>query len=351
MLHNTVLCSFPGNTSVTAGTSPFPLSDMKVIVLRRTTIKFLCFSGDKCNAGNNSLNVVILHACCQEYPTSGSFENVPSSTIYGGGACNCATGSKQVPGMLSQVRFLGLFNSWPSTTWAIMCAMWDKSKQVLSRLHSSSWWQEGESLNFWICLLLLKGTQSVPLPSVLPSCLLLLLLSFIYFYASLQSSLCSLSWCVLLSCCWWCCWTQVLDSLGNDSQTSWWQNRHFHHSWLVSQRGGQTSIPHAYRQILFFVLLFSLVGVMFLFVDLMQLQTYLRIHSLSTNLSPTSGTLKLLSGTAGVFMVLLMLFVSYPFVFLFVIVCYGWCFSKWKGFLFSHCMLFLNEQTLWQVAR
>ena len=48
--------------------------------------------------------------------------------------------------------------------------------------------------------------------------------------------------------------------LGNGSQTSWWQNRHFHHSWLVSQRGGQTSIPHAYRQILFFVLLFSLVG-------------------------------------------------------------------------------------------
>ena len=39
--------------------------------------------------------------------------------------------------------------------------------------------------------------------------------------------------------------------LGNNPQTSWWQNRHFHHSWLISQRGGQTSNSHAYRQILF----------------------------------------------------------------------------------------------------
>ena len=43
------------------------------------------------------------------------------------------------------------------------------------------------------------------------------------------------------------------------------------------------------------------------------------MHFLPTNLSPTSGTLKLLSGPAGVSMVLSMLFVSYLFAFFYLI--------------------------------
>ena len=121
--------------------------------------------------------------------------------------------------------------------------VWQTQNKFLSRLHLSLfWWQEGESLNFWILFAVLKRTQSVLLPSgLLPSV-------FCLFFCTLQSYPCSFELMRLASCWWWGCWTQVLDSLGNDSQTSWWQNRHFHHS---SQRRGQTNIPHAYRQILF----------------------------------------------------------------------------------------------------
>ena len=116
--------------------------------------------------------------------------------------------------------------------------------------HSSFWWQEGEFMNFWILFVIVEEDTVSPTSFSAAA-----FLSFAYLHPYNLFRV-ALSWCTLLSCWWWGCWTQSLNSLGNDSQTSWWQNRHFHHS---SQRRGQTSIPHAYRQILF--LLFSLVAV------------------------------------------------------------------------------------------
>ena len=76
---------------------------------------------------------------------------------------------QEVPGMPSQVCFLAFFNSWPSTTWAIIC---DKLKQVPQAapfIHHDD--KKGSPWTSGLCLLLLKRTQSVPLPSVLLSCL------------------------------------------------------------------------------------------------------------------------------------------------------------------------------------
>ena len=68
------------------------------------------------------------------------------------------------------------------------------------------------------------------------------------------------------------------------------------------------------------------------------------MHSLSMNLSPTSGTLKLLSGAAGVSMKLLMLFVSISLCSCLVLCVVDDAFSNEKRFfLFS---FLLNEQTL-----
>ena len=111
---------------------------------------------------------------------------------------------------------------------------------------------EGEFLNFWTLLVVVEeDTVSSTYFSATA------FLSF-YFLHPFNLLHVALSRSTLLSCCWWWgCWTQVLDSLGNDSQNSWWQIHHFHHS---SQRGGQTSIPHAYRQILFLSCCSNLLG-------------------------------------------------------------------------------------------
>ena len=142
---------------------------------------FLWFRRDKCNAHNNLPSC--MHAV-KNIPPLQPFENVPSSTICGSKCFTIVSKKQEVPEKLSQVCFIGLFfNNWPSTSWAIMCVMWDKLKQVLQAAPSFIfWWQKGSSWTSGLCLLLLKRTQSVPLTSVLlPSCL------FIFYIPSIFS--------------------------------------------------------------------------------------------------------------------------------------------------------------------
>ena len=172
---------------------------------------FLCFSGDKCNAENNSLSVAILHACCQEYPTSATlWECSIKHNLWKQVLCNYVTSRRRCQECSHRSVFLVFFNNWPSTAWAIMCDVWDKLKQVPQQAASFFiLWQEGELMNFWNLLLLLKRTQSV---HFLQCCCLPAF--FFFFYTSYNLLPCSLSWCTLLFCCWWWgCWTQSFDIL------------------------------------------------------------------------------------------------------------------------------------------
>ena len=126
--------------------------------------------------------------------------------------------------------------------------MWDKLKQVpqqtASLIHLLV--TEGEFLNFWILFVVIVEGGTVS-PTSFSAAFCLFCNLFHVVWADVPCFL------VVDEAAELKFWTPF----ENNSQTSWWQNHHFHHS---SQRGGQTSIPHAYRQILFLSCCSNLLG-------------------------------------------------------------------------------------------
>ena len=130
----------------------------------------LCLSGDKCNADNNSLSISILHACCQEYPTSVTFWECPiKHNLWKKVLCSSTT-SRRSQECSHKSVFLILFNNRPSTIWPIMSVMWDKLRQVPQQAAPFILVTRRGALELLDSFYLLMGTQLVPLPSALPSC-------------------------------------------------------------------------------------------------------------------------------------------------------------------------------------
>ena len=147
----------------------------------RTTANVPLFSGDKCNADNNSLSISILCMYCQEYPTSVTFwECSIKHNLWKKVVCSSTTSrrSQEYPhkSVFWSFSMTDLSTIWPS--W-VSCET--NSNKFLSRLHPSSWWQEGMFLNFWTLFIVDGDTVSpTSLQCFLPVLYLLTFLNLLH---------------------------------------------------------------------------------------------------------------------------------------------------------------------------
>ena len=290
--------------------------------------------------------VSVLPSCmhaAKNIPPLRPFENVPSSTICGGGACNCVTSRRCQECFHKSVSFV-IFSiiDLPHKSACVPCET--NSNKFLSRLHPSFifWWQKGSSWTSGLCLLLLKGIQSV---HFLQCCCLPV---FCLLFTSHNLLHVALSWCALLFCWWWSCWTQVFwTSLGIihkllDGKIA---------TFTILHKEGVKQASHMLTGKSYSCLV-ALTGWGYVSVCEIDVIANISVDALLVNelvshfwdIETVQWHCRCLRGIVDVVCVISLC------AFCFDVVCCGWCFFQMKDSFFV-LFVFLNEQTLWQVAR